>query len=121
MATNASATETSRNWSVQDRDSPQVSVNRRGHVYFSSFPPSPTTPPLLETKMPGHLGTHLSGHGVELVKGGQHEHRGLTHPRLSLAHDVHAKDGLEEQRNTNKKKKTRREFMSTFGEVATAA
>ena len=44
--------------------------------------------------------SYLSGLGVELVEGGQHEHGRLTHARLGLAHDVHAKDGLETTKAT---------------------
>lgn len=38
--------------------------------------------------------THLSIDRLDLLQGGQHKHRCLAHPRLGLAQDVHAQDGL---------------------------
>lgn len=45
----------------------------------------------------GRAPTHLSADWLNLLQGGQHEDRRLAHPRLGLAQDVHAQDGL---RNT---------------------
>lgn len=38
--------------------------------------------------------THLSINWLNLLQGGQYEDRSLAHPRLGLAQDVHAQDGL---------------------------
>lgn len=42
----------------------------------------------------GRAPTHLSIDGLNLLQGGQHEDCCLAHPRLGLAQDVHAQDGL---------------------------
>merc|ERR1719328_1028670 len=51
----------------------------------------------LEGELPGvahHQDGHLAVHGLDLLEGGQHEHRGLAHTGLGLAQYVHSQHGL---------------------------
>lgn len=69
-----------------------------------------TNEPCLFSVLPIFRCPYLSRLGVELVKGGQHEHSGLAHPRLGLANDIHAQNGLATR--NSKTEATRKENVS---------